>query len=135
MAIRLPRVSIFAAMLLAISCPAVAQTRSFTMGGMAFSEADIIDARGIPDGSGNAALHVTLDTAAAQRLAKLTEAVDQELPIVLNGEIIASPVIREPILSGTFVIAGQFTLAEMDRLAKLISGKDPLPESLEDDAP
>ncbi len=126
---------LFAAVLMAISPPAFGQARSFSVGGMAIAETDIVDARGLPDAAGNALLQVTLDTLAAERLAAMTQTPGQELPIVLNGDTISTPVIREPITGGTFVIAGQFTLAEADRLAKLISGKDPLPDSLEDDVP
>ncbi len=124
-----------AALLLILSTPAWAQARSFSVGDLAIAEADIIDARGLPDTMGNAMLQVTLETPAAERLARLTAIVGQQLPIILDGETIASPVIREPITGGTFVISGQWTLAEADRLAKLISGKDPLPDSLEDDTP
>jgi preprotein translocase subunit SecD len=127
--------SFLAALLLVVSAPAWAQGRSFSVGGMAIAEADIIDARGLPDAMGNAMLQVTLDTTAAEGLAKLTAKAGQELPIILNGTMISSPMIAEPITGGTFVISGAFTLKEADRLAKLISGKDPLPDSLEDDTP
>jgi preprotein translocase subunit SecD len=127
--------SFLAALLLIVSAPAFAQARSFSVGGMAIAEADIVDARGLPDAMGNATLQVTLTASAAEGLAKLTAKVGQELPIVLDGKTISSPMIVEPITGGAFMISGQFTLAEADRLAKLISGKDPLPDSLEDDTP
>ena len=118
--------------LLIISAPVIAQMRSFSIGGMAIAESDVIDARGLPDATGHASLQITLDTAAAGRLAKATAVVGQTLPIILDGVTISEPIIREPIRGGTLQISGQFTLAEADRLAKLISGKDPLPDSLED---
>jgi preprotein translocase subunit SecD len=114
------------------AAPALAQMRSFSVGGMAIAEADIIDARGLPDTVGKALLQITLDPAAARKLATVAVASGRPLPIVLNGKTISAPILAEPIRDGVFVIAGQFTLAEADALAKLISGKDPLPDSLDD---
>jgi preprotein translocase subunit SecD len=113
--------------------PALAQTRSFSVGGLAIAEADIIDARGLPDASGKAMLQITLDTPAARKLAAVTATPGKPLPVLLNGKTISAPTLAEPIRDGVFVIAGQFTLPEADALAKLISGKDPLPDSLDDE--
>lgn len=122
-----------AALLLALATPALAAERSFTIAGEAFSEADILDARAQPDIAGGATILVTFSESGGAKLAAVTRRrVEQEAPFVLDGRTLTSPVVREPIEGGIITIAGQFTLAEAEALARAISGKDPLPESLDE---
>lgn len=52
-------------------------------------------------------VHVTFTKEAAEKLAKLTQAkLDQELPITVDGEVVSTPVVREPIYAGQIVITG-----------------------------
>jgi preprotein translocase subunit SecD len=107
--------------------------RGLTIGGVAFSQADVVDARGLPDISGEAVILVTFSRAGAERLAKLTrENITLPVAVAVDGKTISEPVIREEITSGSIQITGGLSLAEAIRMAKLISGKDPLPDDLED---
>lgn len=52
-------------------------------------------------------VRVTFTKDAVQKLAKLTQAnLDQELPITVDGEVVSTPVVREPIYAGQIVITG-----------------------------
>ena len=120
-------------LLLAPLLLAAADARSFTIGGEAFSEAEIVDARGQPELGGKAAIRITFSPAGAARLAALSHAYDgKALPILLDGERLAEPVVQGGIDDGVAQISGGFTLAEADALALRISGKPPLPESLDE---
>ncbi|MFC3101295.1 protein translocase subunit SecD [Altererythrobacter lauratis] len=74
------------------------------------------------------AVSITFDAAGAQRFAKLTtENVGQQFAIILDGEVLSAPVIREPILGGTSQISGGFTLQKATQLARaLASGALPV---------
>lgn len=69
------------------------------------------------------------DTAGGQRFGRVTqEAVGQNLAIVLDGAVISAPVIREPILGGSGVISGSFSVQETQDLALLLrAGALPAP--------
>lgn len=129
--------SIFFALFCAMSAPVLASpARSFSIGGVTFEESDIIDARAQPDLGGTASILITFETVAAKRIAQVSrERLGQPLPIILDGKTLAAPRVVEPIEGGTAQISGSFPLAEADRIARLISGKDPLPDSLEGDEP
>ncbi len=64
-----------------------------------------------------------------RKFGKMTqENVSKRLAIVLDGKIISAPVIREPILSGSGVISGRFTVREAQDLALLLrAGALPAP--------
>jgi protein-export membrane protein SecD len=69
------------------------------------------------------------DTAGGSRFGRVTqENVGQNLAIVLDGEVISAPVIREPILGGSGVISGRFSVQETQDLALLLrAGALPAP--------
>ena len=69
------------------------------------------------------------DAAGARRFAKLTtEHVGERFAIVLDGNVLSAPVIREPIPGGRGQISGGFSLQEAKDLAVLLrSGALPAP--------
>lgn len=122
-----------ALLLLLIATPAWAQGRSFTIGGEAFSESEVLDARAQPQLGGPVAVMITFSESAASRLASLTKRLlNKPLPIVLDGRTLVTPNVAEIATGAVVQISGNFTLTEAEALAKAISGKDPLPESLEE---
>jgi preprotein translocase subunit SecD len=119
---------------LTLATPACA--RSFSIGGIAFSEAEILDARAQPDLTGMAGVLISFDAAGAQKIAQLTNSgVGKPLPIILDGIILAEPVLRDPITDGQVMISGSFGVKDAERLAKQISGKEPLPDALDEETP
>lgn len=105
--------------------------RVFTIAGEPFSEAEIVDARAQPDISGKAAIMITFDDVGRVKLARLSGAnKSKPLPFVLDGQVLMAPVLVDPIIDGVAQISGMFTITEAEALAKRISGKPPLPESL-----
>ncbi len=69
------------------------------------------------------------DTIGAKRFGKATtENVDKLFAIVLDGKVISAPRIREPILGGSGVISGNFTVQSAQDLALLLrAGALPAP--------
>ena len=69
------------------------------------------------------------DTSGARRFATATQQnVGRPFAIVLDGEVISAPVIREPILGGTGPISGDFTVEAVNDLAILLrAGALPAP--------
>tara|TARA_Y100000588_G_C14233072_1_gene916125 strand:+ start:263 stop:1795 length:1533 start_codon:yes stop_codon:yes gene_type:complete len=69
------------------------------------------------------------DTAGAKRFGKVTsENVSRPFAIVLDNKVISAPVIREPILGGTGIISGNFTVRTANDLALLLrAGALPAP--------
>ena len=69
------------------------------------------------------------DSVGAKRFADATrENVGRRFAIVLDGKVISAPVIREPILGGSGIISGQFTVQEVQDLALLLrAGALPAP--------
>ena len=112
--------------------PALA-VRDFRIGGERFAESEILDARALPSIDGMPLIMITLTEAAAQRFHKLTGAmIGQPLPIMLDGKELMAPLVREPIAGGVLEISGLPSWQECQRLARVISGKDPVPDSLEE---
>lgn len=112
-------------MLMAQTAPAP----DFTIGGEAFAQADILDARAIPEIDGSASIMVTLNPKAAPRLARVARGrAGQPLPVRLDGAEIAAPRVVDPIGGGVISLTGSFTLPQAEAMARRISGKDPVPE-------
>ena len=106
-------------------------TRIFTIAGEAFGEAEIVDARAQPDLAGKATIMITFDDNGRIKLARLSGAnKSKPLPFVLDGQILMAPVVADPIIDGVAQITGMFTITEAEVIAKKISGKPPLPDSL-----
>ncbi len=128
--------------------PAHAAERHFSIGGINFAEHDIIDARAQPDLGGQATILITFSAAAAKRLATETAAhIGEPLVIKLDDDVLMKPIVREPIAGGTLQISGGqisggqisgdqisrgLTFDAAVKLAKSISGKDPLPDDLQE---
>lgn len=116
---------------LAIAPVAAAQAQSVTIGGVAITQADIVDARALPQLSGHPVIQITLEGAAASKLMTRRAAPGA----VAMGNTIICP--SAPIAlsaDGVLVLdcfAGK-SIEEVAAIAKLVSGKDPLPDSLED---
>lgn len=111
-----------------VAAPAV-----FTIGGERFAHEDIIDARAQPDLSGVPVILITFEPPAAARIQQLTAArIGQTLPFVLDGRTLVEPLIQEAIPGDSIQLSGQFAYQEAQEIALAISGKPPLPESLEE---
>jgi preprotein translocase subunit SecD len=114
------------------SSATAAKARTFTIGGIAFVEGDILDARALPDLAGMPTIMITFSKPAAKRFGVLTaKRKGKPLPIMLDGKVLAQPIVNEAILRGEAQISGNWPYEEAVRLAKQISGKDPLPDDLE----
>jgi preprotein translocase subunit SecD len=105
--------------------------RIFTIAGEAFSETEIVDARAQPDISGKATIMITFDDTGRMKLARVSGAnKSKPLPFILDGQTLMAPIVTDPIIDGIAQITGMFTLIEAEMIAKRISGKPPLPDSL-----
>lgn len=117
---------------LASATAVAAESRNFTIGGETFSEAEILDARAQPEIDGTATIRITFSEAAARRIALATEQlVGKPAHVALDEMTVADPIVREPIRDGVLQISGAWTVRDAEVLARKISGKDPLPDSLE----
>jgi preprotein translocase subunit SecD len=113
--------------------PALAAPHTFTIGGVSFSESEIIDARAQPYPSGMAAVMITMSPEGAQKLAALSRANSgKAIKIELDGKALSEPVVQGEISDGVAQISGNFTVPEADALALAISGKPPLKDTLEE---
>jgi preprotein translocase subunit SecD len=62
------------------------------------------------------------DAAGARRFAQVTqENIGRPFAVVLDNEVVAAPIIREPILKGSGQVSGSFTLEEANTLSILLS--------------
>ncbi|MDR0319450.1 MAG: protein translocase subunit SecD [Rickettsiales bacterium] len=90
----------------------------------------LTDSRASFDQSTNMPVVTTVfDGVGARRFAKLTtQHVEERFAIVLDGQVLSAPVIREPIVGGRGQISGGFTLQGAKDLAVLLrSGALPAP--------
>lgn len=112
---------------------AAGPAESLTIGGIAFPQSDFLDARAIFDETGGPVVFATFTPAGAKKLARITTAnVGKPLPLAIGLRVLMKPIVREPILGGTIQISGIASAEEARALAKMISGKAPLPESLDE---
>ena len=86
------------------------------------SGADLTDAQpGFDQRSGEPIVTFRFNTAGARRFAQVSqENVGRPFAIVLDGEVISAPVIREAILGGSGQISGSFTVESANELAILL---------------
>lgn len=120
-------------LLLIIAAPAQAAERNFLIAGESFPESDIVDARAQPELDGTSSIRITFGEAAAKRIALATQRlVGKPAHVALDEVTVADPIVREPIRDGVLQLSGAWTIADAEALAKKISGKDPLPDSLEE---
>ena len=119
-------------MALMVAAPALA-ARDFRIGTEHFAEAEVLDARAVASVDGMPVLMITLAETAATRLHRLTLSMTgQPLPVLLDGKELSAPIVREPIAGGVLEISGLQDFRECERIAREISGKDPVPDSLEE---
>ena len=65
-----------------------------------------------------AVVSITFNSDGAQRFARLTtENVNRPFAIILDGQVLSAPNINEPILGGTAIISGSFTVDSANQLA------------------
>lgn len=98
---------------------AFAVLAQLSIGGVALGPADFLDGRAIADGAGKPVVMLTLTPAALSQIKSNAAKLD-ERPVVAR---IADAVVE---------LGGQLDFASAKLLAKALSGKDPLPESLDD---
>ncbi len=86
-------------------------------------------------GFGQPYISLTLDNQGAAEFANLTRSnVGRRLAILLDGEVLSAPNIKEAILGGSAQISGQFTLDEASLLSlALRSGALPAPMHVEEE--
>ncbi len=87
------------------------------------------------DGFGQPKISLTLSPIGSKKFSELTQKhVGERLAIVLDGEVLSAPNIREPILNGQAEISGSFTFDEASVLAlSLRSGSLPAPMHIEEE--
>lgn len=87
---------------------------------------DIRRAKATLDGYDRPSVEVHLRSSAAKKLARITgESIGLPVEIVLCGEVVTAPVVREAITGGSFVVAGDMTLEEAEEMAAKIKGEVP----------
>ena len=76
---------------------------------------------GFDQQTGEAVVNFRFNNAGARKFGRATaENVGRPFAVVLDGEVITAPVIREPILGGSGQISGSFTVESAQRLAVLL---------------
>lgn len=87
-----------------------------------FTEADVKSAELIVDGYGNPSINVTLKDLAAQKYARITtDNIGRRIGIVVNGELLTAPQIREVVSTGLIVIKGSLTMVEAETITRSLS--------------
>jgi preprotein translocase subunit SecD len=106
---------------------------ALSIGDESFGQSEILDARGLPSIDGMPVIMVTFDDAAARKIQALTQKyLNQPMAIAINGKLVSAPVVKAPVTENVIEISGVGSMEEAVTLAKTISGKDPLPDSLEE---
>lgn len=107
--------------------------RKLQIGGQDFAQSEIIDARAQPRLDGKSGIIMTLETEAIKRLAGVIAVnAATPVPILLDGKLVAEPVIERAPEGDWVELRGDYSLEQAVGLARLISGKEPLPESLDE---
>lgn len=88
----------------------------------------LIDSQVSTDQNGAPAVSFRFDSTGGRRFAQATtENVGRPFAIILDGTVISAPNINEPILGGSGIISGNYTVATANELAILLrSGKLPV---------
>jgi preprotein translocase subunit SecD len=103
---------------------------------VSISGESLLDAQAIVDQRINEpAVTFRFNPAGTRQFARLTgEKVGSAMAVVLDGIVLAAPVIREPILGGSGQISGNFTVESANDLALLLrSGALPAPLTIVDE--
>ena len=108
---------------------AAAPADTLRIGDQVFGHADVLDARAVADGDGAPVIYITFTRAAAARLRAVAAASpDTPLPVSLGSQTLAAPVLADD----SATIGGARSFADAAALARRISGKAPLPDSLDE---
>ncbi|GGE07024.1 hypothetical protein GCM10011529_11770 [Polymorphobacter glacialis] len=88
----------------------------------------LVDSQVSQDQNGSPAVSFRFDSTGGRRFAQATrDNVGKPFAIVLDGKVISAPNINEPILGGSGIISGSYTVATANELAILLrSGKLPV---------
>lgn len=82
---------------------------------------ELVDAQPSFDQNNSPAVSFRFDTTGARKFGEYTAAnVGAPFAIVLDGEVISAPVIRDAIMGGSGIISGSFTVEESTNLAVLL---------------
>jgi len=107
------------------------ETGNLTIAGETFTPGEIADARAMPDINKKFGVMISLTPAGAKRLEGITGSlVGKPMLVALDSKTLSAELTRKPIATGVIEIPGRWTLDEAERLARRISGKDPLPDDL-----
>ena len=89
----------------------------------------LVDARTAYDQNGEAVVEFRFNHAGARKFADITsENIGKPFAVVLDNKVITAPVIRSPIMGGTGVISGNFTVQSANDLSLLLrAGALPAP--------
>ena len=129
---------IFAALALLLAMmsgvsPAWGDSPGLHIGSAVFAKADIADARAQPNVDGTSAILLSFEGAAAERLDAVGAGANGRPTVVLfDGQPLATLVIPPSGSNGALLIDGGWTLPQAEALALRISGKPPLPDSLDE---
>jgi preprotein translocase subunit SecD len=118
----------------ALAVPSMAQNKAtLSIASERFAQSDVLDARYLPSLDGKPTVMITFTQEAAVRVQALTARnVGKTIPIIVDGRTISTPMIQTEIAGGVIEIGGVESEQEAIALAKQISGKDPLPDSLDE---
>src|SRR5262249_23300652 len=90
----------------------------------AISNQDIAQAEATTDDTNKPAVSITFTEDGWKKMAKLMgEHQGKLLAILLDGKVIAAPIVRDPVTGNKAMISGHFTKAEAERIAKGIQGQ------------
>lgn len=82
---------------------------------------ELVDAQPSFDQNNSPAVSFRFDTTGARKFGEYTAAhVGAPFAIVLDGEVISAPVIRDAIMGGSGIISGSFTVEDSTKLAVLL---------------
>lgn len=109
-----------------------AAAKDFSIAGAAIAEADIVDARGLPQIDGTPMILVTFEEKAALRLAPVLSGPQAPSTARIGELTLVLPKGAFDPAARTLAITGIARLDDAEKLARLISGKDPLPDDLEE---
>lgn len=123
---------IFLVLVACSASPAQAAPPLLRIGAQTIAAADIADARAYPEVGGDTAMLVTFEPGAA---AKIDAAGAKPVVMTIDGGSTCPTLSYTPAPEGTLLLPcfkGR-SADEVAAIAKLLSGKDPLPESLDDE--
>jgi hypothetical protein len=110
--------------------------RDFSVNGTPLSEADVLDARALPTLSGQPDIMVTLTEGAARKVSAKSggNAKPPKIVVMLDGSAMNASQDAAGGAAQVLQISANFkSFDEAAKLAKRISGKEPLPDSLDED--